>query len=478
MNKLLRNTTFSLATCASVLLGVSLVRVEAQDAAAAAAGGRGPAQQWWSYKARPGVYAAPNKPLWKLSDLKRAHAGQNNWQEQIVRNPEQEATYNSAAPGTAFGRRMHTDTPALFVVIAGEMRFNVAEQPAVVATRGSLVNILPSTIFSYDVTGAQNALWVEIDPADYTIVYPAADAAPPARVGADIVKVAFNPTPGAYAAPNMVHWNFYDALKQCTQAGVRVIDSRIYASPLSGFADPVDPANTCAPANGRGGAGGRGAAPAAPAAPAAFNPNSTFGHMHAGMAEWWIIQAGHISGRFEGTGEFHAEEGDVLYAPPMTWHQMGFEGAGVSERLAIAPYPFNNMNNTGPAQPLGSAISASAQAGAPAAGAQAVPGPPLQSVDVPMTGKPQTVVIANRVFRPGETAGFHRHDGIEIAQVISGTVEITEKGGSSKVYRAGESFVVRRGVVHDAKNTGATDAQVALTYVLDKGAPVRVMVPQ
>ena len=443
--------------------------MEAQDAAAAAGGGRGPAQQWWSYKTRPGIYTAPNKPLWKLSDLKRAHAGQNNWQEQIVRNPEQEATYNSAAPGTAFGRRMHTDTPVLFVVIAGEMHFNVAEQPAVVATRGSLVNILQSTIFSYDVAGAQNALWVEIDPAEYTVVYPAADAAPPARAGADIVKVAFSPTPGAYSAPNMLHWNFYDALKQCTQGGVRVNDSRIYASPLSGFADPADPANTCAPANGRGGRGGRGAAPAAAAAPVAFNPNSTFGHMHAGMAEWWIIQAGHISGRFEGTGEFHAEEGDVLYAPPMTWHQMGFEGAGISERLAIAPYPFNNMNNTG--------IS-SAQTGAPAAGAPAAAAGPLQSVDVPMTGKPQTVSIAKRVFRPGENAGFHTHDGIEIAQVISGAVEITERGGASKVYSAGESFVVRRGVVHDAKNTGATDAQVAITYVLDTGAPLRVMVPQ
>ena len=31
-----------------------------------------------------------------------------------------------------------------------------------------------------------------------------------------------------------------------------------------------------------------------------FNPNSTFGHMHAGPAEWWIVQVGAISGKFEG----------------------------------------------------------------------------------------------------------------------------------------------------------------------------------
>src|SRR5437773_5259194 len=78
----------------------------------------------------------------------------------------------------------------------------------------------------------------------------------------------------------------------------------------------------------------------------AFNPNSVFGHMHAGPAEWWIVQVGHIKAQFENTGEFIAEEGDVLYAAPMTWHQMGFEGPGPSCRLAMGGYQLINMNNT------------------------------------------------------------------------------------------------------------------------------------
>ena len=76
-----------------------------------------------------------------------------------------------------------------------------------------------------------------------------------------------------------------------------------------------------------------------------FNPNSTFGHMHAGPAEWWIVQVGAISGKFEGVGEYHAIEGDVLYAAPMTWHQMGFRGPGPSCRLAMGAYPLINMNS-------------------------------------------------------------------------------------------------------------------------------------
>jgi hypothetical protein len=46
-------------------------------------------------------------------------------------------------------------------------------------------------------------------------------------------------------------------------------------------------------------------------------------------------------------GEFHAIEGDVLYAAPMTGHQMGAEApSGPSVRLAMGGYPLINMTNT------------------------------------------------------------------------------------------------------------------------------------
>ena len=45
-----------------------------------------------------------------------------------------------------------------------------------------------------------------------------------------------------------------------------------------------------------------------------FNPNSTFGHTHAGPAEWWIVQVGAITGKFEnmnpsGCGSFKMTTG-------------------------------------------------------------------------------------------------------------------------------------------------------------------------
>jgi mannose-6-phosphate isomerase-like protein (cupin superfamily) len=300
-------------------------------------GPRGPLQQWWVYKGSPGIYTPPNRPLWKLSDLLRAHSGQNNWSEVIVRNPQQEGTYNSAAPGTSVPTRMHVDTNALFIVVRGEMHFTVEGQPPVTATRGSEVNIPHTTLYFYQVAGSQNALWVEVHPAEYKTVYPVEGAQPPAMPGNSIVKVAFNHTPGTFVPPNQVHWNLFEAAAACAPLGVHVDEAGLYTSAIAGYAMANDPSNKC---NMR-------VSVPPPDDTQPFNKNSTFGHMHAGMSEWWVIQSGHMHGRIENAGEFQAEEGDVMYAPQSSWHSQTFEGPGMSERLAIAPFAFNNMNNTG-----------------------------------------------------------------------------------------------------------------------------------
>ena len=301
---------------------------------------RSPAETWWVAKFKGGVYKPPMRPIWKQADLLKMHAGQNNWSEQIVKDPEQDATYNSAAPGTKFPVRMHPDTPVLFVVVAGQIHFEVEGQQPVTATRGALVNIMHTTLYSYEVTGDKNALWVEVNPPNYQVVYPSSAPQPAAKAGAQIVKVSFNHTPGAYTGDNKLMVNtFDDVIGKCLPRGAVVVDDHLWASPLIGYLNADD--NKCG--TGKGNVGDGGAAGAA-----AFNPASTFGHFHPGPAEWWVIQSGAISGKFENTGEFHAVEGDVLYAAPMTWHQMGSEApSGPSIRLALGGYNFINMNNPG-----------------------------------------------------------------------------------------------------------------------------------
>jgi quercetin dioxygenase-like cupin family protein len=123
---------------------------------------------------------------------------------------------------------------------------------------------------------------------------------------------------------------------------------------------------------------------------------------------------------------------------------------------------------------VGSAIAVSAQPVPPPAAGAAVP---KQTYDVPMNGKPQTFYMLSRVFKPGEDIGFHTHQGVEISWVVRGQVELRIRGGETKTYHAGESFLVPRGVVHDPVNTSNAEAEIAVNYVLDKGAPLRDPVP-
>lgn len=322
---------------AALLAAACLTPVFAQDAPGAGGRGRnGPTEYWWAEKTEGGVYKPPMRPLWRLADLKKMHAGQNNWSQQIVLDPEQDASYNSAAPGSRFATRLHPDTPTVFVVVAGEVHFTVEGQPPVTATRGSIINIMKTTPFSYDVAGDQNALWVEVNPTNFKTVYPADGPPPEPLKGGKIVKISFPHRPAPYVAPNRLAFNTFDErIAKCGGNGPVVQDDHIFVSPLLGYVNEAD--NKCG--TGHGNIGNQAAG--------AFNPRSTFGHMHPGPAEWWIIQVGAISGRFENAGEFHAVEGDVLYAAPMSWHAMAAEApSGPSVRLAMGGYELINMFNT------------------------------------------------------------------------------------------------------------------------------------
>ena len=104
------------------------------------------------------------------------------------------------------------------------------------------------------------------------------------------------------------------------------------------------------------------------------------------------------------------------------------------------------------------------------------PAPPAQQIDVP-NNAPQIVAILTRDFAPGQAAGRHIHHGVEMTIVIRGDLQLMVDGSPSHVYHAGDSFAVPRDIPHDAKNVGTTPVTLAVTYVIDKGTPLRIAVP-
>ena len=95
------------------------------------------------------------------------------------------------------------------------------------------------------------------------------------------------------------------------------------------------------------------------------------------------------------------------------------------------------------------------------------------STDVDMGGPPQTVVFLERTFEKGQASGLHIHHGVEMNVVVEGELRVTVQGQAPRVMRAGDSITIPRETPHEAVNTGDGPARVIITYVVDKGRPLK-----
>lgn len=110
--------------------------------------------------------------------------------------------------------------------------------------------------------------------------------------------------------------------------------------------------------------------------------------------------------------------------------------------------------------------------------AQASPPPmvPTVEVDVPADRGPQSVQSHTREFAPGGSSGWHTHPGVELGIVLSGEMELRLADGTSRRFGPGQTFTVPRGTIHNGVNVAPGPSRMAITYVYDKGQPVRTWV--
>ncbi len=94
----------------------------------------------------------------------------------------------------------------------------------------------------------------------------------------------------------------------------------------------------------------------------------------------------------------------------------------------------------------------------------------LQTQDLSAPGR--VAVQARAEFEPGVAAGRHTHPGEELGYVLEGQLELRIDGQAPRIVKAGETFFVSAGLVHDGVNTGSSKTKVLATYVVEKGKPV------
>jgi quercetin dioxygenase-like cupin family protein len=93
---------------------------------------------------------------------------------------------------------------------------------------------------------------------------------------------------------------------------------------------------------------------------------------------------------------------------------------------------------------------------------------PLQKSD---SGPNQETIMGIAEISAGSAAGRHTHFGIEMGYVLDGTSILEIEGEAPKNLKAGDSYVIPAGKIHDAK-AGPGGAKVLATYVVEKGKPL------
>jgi len=94
----------------------------------------------------------------------------------------------------------------------------------------------------------------------------------------------------------------------------------------------------------------------------------------------------------------------------------------------------------------------------------------IQRGDLSTPGR--EVVSAIAEFQPGATVGRHTHPGEEAGYVLEGTLLVEQEGKAPVALKAGETFFIPSGTVHNATNKGSVKARVLATYIVEKGKPL------
>jgi quercetin dioxygenase-like cupin family protein len=117
---------------------------------------------------------------------------------------------------------------------------------------------------------------------------------------------------------------------------------------------------------------------------------------------------------------------------------------------------------------LGLAVAAFAFTGGAIAQQSGIKRTPLQKIEFP---EGYETVTGTAEVQPGGSAGRHTHPGIETGYVLEGEADLIIEGKPQHL-KAGDSYSIPAGTVHDVKVTGDKPFKVLGIYVVDKTKPL------
>jgi mannose-6-phosphate isomerase-like protein (cupin superfamily) len=260
---------------------------------------------WAAKPVAPTAYEAPNRVIWRLSEILSAHKGQATWRVPVVKTRDFEADWISMAPGEKTRSMFYADDRVFWVVESGQMRVNIEGQTPFVATKGFLVQAAPRLAYSMETVGSEPVLRFEVRPAGQIPSYPITETPTPVK-GWTFIQSRITDT-GSYDQDNKPYLDFLKDVVQADAGSSNFVwDGHTSAHIIRGKGIPTPPA-------------------------------TSLGHFHENMVELWIVLEGQLDFLIEGEPLVTGMVGDVVLAPNERWHRATSHGTGKATRLAITP---------------------------------------------------------------------------------------------------------------------------------------------
>ena len=98
----------------------------------------------------------------------------------------------------------------------------------------------------------------------------------------------------------------------------------------------------------------------------------------------------------------------------------------------------------------------------------------LQQRDLSVPGR--EIVSAVAEFQAKATVGRHTHPGEEAGYILEGAIVLEQEGKPTVTLKAGQTFFIPPGTVHNATNNESAPARVLATYIVEKGKPLATTV--
>ena len=263
-----------------------------------------PRTVWAAQKVPETPYRGPNKPVWHIADILKAHKARASWDQPVLLTPDFDGHYISMAPGQKTKCLFYADDRVFGWVYSGQVKLTIDGQEPKTLSKGWAFNVAPRLSYCMETVGSEPTIFFRVTPAHQAPSYPESETPTPVK-GYTYVKARITST-GGYVSLNVPFFDI-DAYGASDRTGERFLyDGHTNANPR------LDTAISQLP------------------------PATALGHFHAGMAEAWVAVYGQIDVLISGIGLVHGTRGDVIHAAEERWHRAtSSPGTGKSIRMAI-----------------------------------------------------------------------------------------------------------------------------------------------